>query len=276
ATANECGKSNPVRSKSKHYIDSPNNYIIGGRKAIPGEFPWQVAVKNFKTKYTFNFCGGVIWNSRYILTAAHCLLDCVDGKAKKPTRVQVCVGDYNLKSHDGENCANAVYWWTHEKYDVCSRKIKNDIGILKLKYPLYLPQLTDNGYGSTNIPCHPKHKPYHGMATISGWGRDNPNTKSSPDVLKALTVPIWTNRNCKRIWNVDESQICVGGDGVQSSCQGDSGGPLVYYDEKGRATVIGLTSYGPVGCLDKGVPTVFTRISYYLDWIYSITNSTKP
>lgn len=52
--------------------------------------------------------------------------------------------------------------------------------------------------------------------------------------------------------------------------QGDSGGPLLttYFNYYAFVPyIVGLTSFG-IGCAN-GVPSVYTRISHYLDWIES-------
>merc|ERR1711937_1085154 len=60
--------------------------------------------------------------------------------------------------------------------------------------------------------------------------------------------------------------MCVAGDD-KDSCIGDSGGPLI---RKGsgidRDTLVGLVSWGRE-CAEDGVPGVYSRISYFYDWI---------
>ena len=48
--------------------------IVGGEPAYFGAWPWQVMVKEatFLGLFTKNKCGGVLLNSKYVLTAAHC------------------------------------------------------------------------------------------------------------------------------------------------------------------------------------------------------------
>jgi secreted trypsin-like serine protease len=53
--------------------------------------------------------------------------------------------------------------------------------------------------------------------------------------------------------------------------QGDSGGPLHTKNGAGLWELIGLTSWG-YGCA-AGVPGVYHRVSYSLDWIETKTNS---
>ena len=66
-------------------------------------------------------------------------------------------------------------------------------------------------------------------------------------------------------------QVCAGKlTGGKDTCQGDSGGP-VGIEILGRRVmhhVIGITSFG-IDCGSK-VPSVYTRVSSYVDWIESI------
>ena len=58
--------------------------------------------------------------------------------------------------------------------------------------------------------------------------------------------------------------LIVGG---KDTCQGDSGGGLYSYDSNiQRYVVVGITSYG-YGCAEAGYPGIYTRISYFYNWI---------
>ena len=46
--------------------------------------------------------------------------------------------------------------------------------------------------------------------------------------------------------------------------QGDSGGPLTCPDANGNQKLAGIVSFGENGCTSSGV---YTRVSYYEDWI---------
>lgn len=51
--------------------------------------------------------------------------------------------------------------------------------------------------------------------------------------------------------------------------KGDSGGAIYVKDEVNNSTkyiAVGITSYG-VGCALPNSPGIYTRISYYLNWI---------
>ena len=50
--------------------------------------------------------------------------------------------------------------------------------------------------------------------------------------------------------------------------QGDSGGPITFREANGRYTVVGAVSYGPQVCqVGGGIPTIYSRVSVYKDWI---------
>jgi hypothetical protein len=58
-------------SGMKWYLpdDEPSNntFIVGGTTAAAGDAPWVVSMRR-----TSHFCGGSIYNTRTIITAAHC------------------------------------------------------------------------------------------------------------------------------------------------------------------------------------------------------------
>ncbi|KAI8426735.1 hypothetical protein MSG28_014434 [Choristoneura fumiferana] len=68
-------------------------------------------------------------------------------------------------------------------------------------------------------------------------------------------------------------QLCYGDyNRTADTCQGDSGGPLTILNRRLHCmyTVVGITSYGGVGCGIPGQPTYYTKISHYVPWIESI------
>ena len=53
--------------------------VIGGQAATLGQFPWQVAVQIDLGGGSQELCGGSIINSKFILTAGHCMRDISTG-----------------------------------------------------------------------------------------------------------------------------------------------------------------------------------------------------
>lgn len=59
--------------------------------------------------------------------------------------------------------------------------------------------------------------------------------------------------------------------------QGDSGGPLNCQAENGSWEVRGIVSFGSgLGCNTYKKPTVFTRVSAYIDWIDQVGAPPRP
>ncbi|GLH15409.1 Venom protease [Gryllus bimaculatus] len=99
-----------------------------------------------------------------------------------------------------------------------------------------------------------------------------PTRGPSSSELLELQIPVVTQEKCKTAFErfktavIDERVLCAGYEkGGKDACQGDSGGPLMapngttYYQ-------IGVVSYG-YRCAEPGVPGVYTRVTYFLDWI---------
>lgn len=106
----------------KDVLCTPPQRIIRGSEAENGEFPYQVYLKNYRTRL---FCGGSIISSKHILTAAHCVKN-----NKYLNNLYIYIGSVNL-------WRNGLYYNVqsvniHPKYIGSStgRVTKNDIAIL--------------------------------------------------------------------------------------------------------------------------------------------------
>ncbi|KRY93051.1 Granzyme B(G,H) [Trichinella pseudospiralis] len=83
-------------------------------------------------------------------------------------------------------------------------------------------------------------------------------------ILQVAKVDVWADEKC--IVNATSS-ICIGGrkDG-RGGCQGDSGGPLLCEHNK-RMVVFGVSSGNTGLCGQFNKPSVYTRVTFYLDWL---------
>ena len=86
------------------------------------------------------------------------------------------------------------------------------------------------------------------------------------------------NITCYDKWSssalrIDATMICATSQtgGNQSTCSGDSGGPLSI-EQGGKFVQIGVTSFGSDDCL---FPSVFSRITYSLEWISAAISSSS-
>ncbi|XP_035223169.1 uncharacterized protein LOC118195937 [Stegodyphus dumicola] len=231
-----------------------NTRIVGGTKADPKAWPWMVALLS-KPKRKF-FCGGALINDRYVLTAAHCTF------GVPRNEIIARVGEYDFKDDDD----------THEEFMVVKIKrhgrysqmtLSHDIALLKLDRPVIFRKLV-------KTICLPEaKKDYVGeIATLVGWGNLEGGGATS-DILQIATFPVLNNTDCERIHGlpISPSLICTkSNEKDKGACNGDSGGPLMLLDNENHWKTIGVVSWGRRGC-DAKFPTVYTRVSHYLDWI---------
>lgn len=235
-------------------------------------------------EYGFN-CGGALINSRYVLTASHCLAsskleksqwelhsvrlgewdtstapDCVPELSKKTTCAPMHI-DIEIEKRI-----------LHESYVPNSIDQMHDIALLRLKQlvsfteyvkPICLP-----------VGDAVRNNNFEGYAMdVAGWGVTEDGSPSNTKLK--ITVDVWNLEQCQskyRIYqmHLNGSQICAGGKNQIDTCQGDSGGPLMVPTNVGQQEVFfvaGVTSYGPLPCGLQGWPGVYTRVGNYIDWV---------
>ncbi|RLU26778.1 hypothetical protein DMN91_000575 [Ooceraea biroi] len=112
----------PVELESLELEPALDPRIVGGRNAKPGEIPYQVSLQTISSGH--HFCGGVILNQNYVLTAAHCV------SGKNVSLISATVGTTNLTRPYKVHLIKSAY--VHEKYNRSNSWI-NDIALLKLQ-----------------------------------------------------------------------------------------------------------------------------------------------
>ncbi|XP_012218725.1 chymotrypsin-2-like [Linepithema humile] len=228
-----------------------NPRIVGGRNAKPGEIPYQVSLQTIKSGH--HFCGGVVLNKNYVLTAAHC----ASGKDVKT--ISATVGTTDLRRPYAVRLIESSY--VHKQYDRNNSWI-NDIALLKLKSPFVFSTLVS----PVALPEQNQTVKTGGLAIVSGFGRlwhDGNRTTE----LNLASIKIADQAYCRFMYqnrskNIFDTQICANEPTVErGSCKGDSGGPLTV-DGK----LVGLVSWSH-RCSDTIYPSVYTRVPSYVDWI---------
>ncbi|XP_017084141.1 spaetzle-processing enzyme [Drosophila eugracilis] len=260
--------------------------IFGGTNTSLWEFPWMVLLqykKLFSESYSFS-CGGSLINSRYVLTAGHCLASRALDNAGAVLH-SVRLGEWDTRTDP--DCATQINGnricapkhidievekgIIHEQFSPNSVDQKNDIALVRLKKsvsytdyvrPICLPNadLIRNNFVD------------YGM-DVAGWGLTE-NMEPSQIKLK-ITVNVWNLTRCQEKYNtykvkLDDTQMCAGGQSGVDTCGGDSGGPLMVSITSGGRDlfyIAGVTSYGTKPCGLKGWPGVYTRTGAYIDWI---------
>uniref|UniRef100_H3C5C7 Peptidase S1 domain-containing protein n=1 Tax=Tetraodon nigroviridis TaxID=99883 RepID=H3C5C7_TETNG len=244
-----------------------NSRVIGGQNAAPKTWKWQVSLQldSYGEGFFSHICGGSLLNSYHIMTAAHCIL------SSNPRQYRVVAGEYDMEKDEGsEQFIHVEKIIVHPGW-TGDLGIGNDIAVLKLVEPVY-----DNGYIEfARLPYAHQTLPNGFTCYVTGWGRMD-YWGTTPSVLQVAPLPVVEHSICStpEWWGniARETMVCAGGDGVVSGCQGDSGGPLSCLID-GIWTVQGVVSYGPAGmCNQYQKPTVFTRVSFFIDWIISVCN----
>ncbi|KAJ2949429.1 hypothetical protein O0L34_g15345 [Tuta absoluta] len=259
--------------------------IVGGRKSQPGEFPHMGAV-GWKTeergKYEFK-CGSFLISNKFALTAAHCSQ--INRKTPKIVRFGVVnVINDKINPSLGPVDVRILNFITHPSYRPNFKAF--DIAVIELA-----KKVTFNDYIQPVCILDQNVD----QAIISGWGVDkieNENAGKTSEDLQVAQVDVLDHETCKKKWmksgKLDnmywpeflDSQMCaVKMTGTKAdTCSGDSGGPLqsvLQVNTKRKIyNVIGVTSTS-AKCGSIRFPSVFTRVSSFIDWIEEVVWGVK-
>ncbi|CAG7785694.1 unnamed protein product [Allacma fusca] len=240
-------------------LSPPGVLIVGGRDALPGEFPWQVSLQmlNESSGERVHICGGTLIDEIHVVSAAHCNRD----------DYEVVIGATNLKTAEpSQQRIPARHFEPHPDYD--DDLICNDVSVITLSRPVVF-----NDKVKPLRLARPGVNPEGQLCVNTGWGNRNPiGEVIYPDVLQAVNLTIINQKDCERrfkdfIVQVDETMIC-GHDlaGGKGACGRDSGGPLVCSDSNGPY-LAGIVSWGNTPCGQIEYASVYARVTTALDFI---------
>uniref|UniRef100_A0A182JG28 Peptidase S1 domain-containing protein n=1 Tax=Anopheles atroparvus TaxID=41427 RepID=A0A182JG28_ANOAO len=242
----------------------PSGRITNGQVATPGQFPYQIALlSNFPTGT--GLCGGSVLTNNYILTAAHCVVSGATTLALSGTAI---MGAQNRNVNEPEQ--QRIGFTTagiipHPQYSPTN--IRNDIAVVRLSSPItFTPRIQP-----ARLPARSDTRQFGGMmGTVSGFGRTSDALPGTSAVVMFTSNPVLTNADCLGFWNnnaaiIQPQNVCLSGADGRSSCNGDSGGPLAVQD--GGSLQIGVVSFGSAAGCAIGMPSVYARVSFFLDFI---------
>ncbi|XP_022209525.2 chymotrypsin-2-like [Drosophila obscura] len=241
--------------QSCQIVQSLHPRVINGEDAEAGLAPYQVSLQ----KEGWHFCGGSIVTPRWILSAAHCLVE------KLPT---VLVGITDLSNAIEGQRYTADYMIVHCRYREDSHA--DDVGLVRvtkaIKYGKFVQPITIDWR-----PVPPGSK-----LLITGWGaisflelsNETSPIEEYPQKLQKLIMTGISLDECQQYYSTsDETDAvdlgCLCAFFAGGTCSGDSGGPLVL---KGR--LVGVVSYG-LACGDN-IPDVFASMWMYYDFVQTI------
>ncbi|EAT47846.1 AAEL001077-PA [Aedes aegypti] len=246
--------------------------IVNGVDAKISDWPWHAAVRqhvaaNGQPEYV---CGGTLISERFVVTAAHCTMD--PDNPNKRIQLSVQVGVNAVGSPEGK-VFNALKIHRHPGFSLFD--LKDDIALIELESPVQFSESILPVCISERTSLDPGK-----LGAVVGWGFTENDIKSTK--LKLAKLPVIEEIECKRkepelYGRVLTSKVfCAGYTNGTSACNGDSGGGIVF--ERGDAWYLGgIVSFtkakeGEDRCLSTTY-TVFTKVTSYLSWIESVTNT---
>ncbi|XP_013102919.1 serine protease easter isoform X2 [Stomoxys calcitrans] len=277
-TIRECGK-------------SFDNRIYSGNVTKIDEYPWLALIEYTKPANAKGFhCGATLINKRYVVTAAHCVTGAGLPADWKPTGIRLgewdrstdpdCTKSVNNRlecadPHVDVAIQEIVFHPSYNSrdlnhlYDIALIRLAREVTYTDFVSPVCLP-----------IQTELRPRTFDGeKLDVVGFGATE--TGSSSALKLKAGVDAWNFETCRQKYapkkvNLQNSQMCAGGQAGVDSCSGDSGGPLVIQqriDKRDVYVLAGIVSFGPKPCGLPGWPGVYTRVGAYADWIL---NNIKP
>lgn len=250
------------------FLKGDSSKIVGGAPAPEAAYPWQVSlsVSWIADPGRGHFCGGSIYNSKWIVTAAHCVID------NEPQDIHVVAGTNKLVATSTRLNVRRII--VHRNYDR-PKEHDNDVALLELLTPLTFDDKTKPIELLSPVDEHLLADSGREL-TVTGWGATQEGGSPVRD-LRFTVVPSVSREICNQPpsynHHVTENMICAGKSlGGTDSCQGDSGGPLVSDKSLGPVRLVGIVSWGE-GCAHFAKYGVYTRVARYNKWIATCTQN---
>jgi len=240
--------------------------VVGGKNTEVNEYPWMALLRLKSQSQDRFFCGGSLVNSRWILTAQHCIFSAVNTRT-----LEIRLGEHQLNTIDETLIVkdfNVDQIVKAASYDYPARS-SNDIALVRLAEAADLTVYTP--------VCLPvDQQDFTGLlSTVAGWGATAENGVTAHILQELEGLEVVSDDQCKASidsvsgysrTDVSQDMLCAGGNQGKDACQGDSGGPLIVEGDDTRYTLIGVVSWG-IGCARRDIPGVYAEVARFIPWI---------
>lgn len=238
---------------------SPVTRVIDGSIAHHHQFPWHLSLQIVtSTSTNIRYCGGSLISNQFVLTAASCLRDA--------TSVRIDMG--SVLFLEPQVSQESTQFVSHSQFN--AQHNANNIGIIRLPSPI-------SEYSNTLRPIlipgtqHAGEQYVGVQSYISGYGVYTLGGNVLSNQLRFGQQTTLTNVECQQSFDqryVQASSICAKSNATQTVCHGDIGGALVVQYQDTWMQIGIASTIGPNGCSG---PTVYTRLTSYIDWIKTMT-----
>uniref|UniRef100_A0A182R569 Peptidase S1 domain-containing protein n=1 Tax=Anopheles funestus TaxID=62324 RepID=A0A182R569_ANOFN len=249
-------------------------------EAIRGEFPWHVAIYQIDYRIPVYSCGGSLISNRYVLTAAHCVVNSNNGYTLSPENFLLQIGYHELglavQGCSQELGVKQVY--VHPQFRTGT--YRHDLAIIELERPVrfndrVLPVCLDTDEEDPSSF-------YRQIGKVPGWGYTEFDEVSTS--LRMSEVPIVNYTRClasnPEVFSntIYDGMFCAGYANGTNVCNGDSGGGFVTY-RNARWELQGIVSFTALRDTEMAVCdtkqyAAFVKLRYYRGWIGSVLDGT--
>ena len=249
-----------------HQVEAKTSKILNGAETNISKWPWMAGlIRAGFDVFNGQFCGGTLISDRWVLTAAHCVID------ETTTTIKILTGHTRLSDATDNDLLAVSQVIIHPAFNQIT--LDSDLALLELSEVTTLTPIQMLGRYSLNDSP--------GLTAIAiGWGDTSSVAFAFPDTLQVVDLPLVSNDLCaERTSFITDNMLCAGfSSGTKDTCSGDSGGPLVVFDETSQLWhQVGITSFG-VGCEAQGDFGGYTRVKNFSDFISAAicSNSELP